>query len=576
MATRRRGVKYVLHSRRRRRAKTNRRRQIYRSKSVSKSVSKSRRRINKVTRKIGRLYHIGGAKGDAAAPVETDEIEDFIQSTGLVPEGRSSQDVVENIIQDVIKERREQGLSVFTRPTKLSLFGKLFEYLFIRTDLGLDDQRYTEFLTKTKNSEKYDVHADFTRHGGVPDIYKNCFLSLKTKKMSSSSANPFAGYVETGKASVLLESLQDVVDQKIKSNGFKMVVESYYPVEQNRKVVAIVGMHRRVYDIKGQIQTILGKYNSPNKIQELLSMVERFTSQGNRILDDARMSLPKRCDELNALKDEISGFSAGMTRDGCCVRLDVKASDDCKTFVHTDGAGKKSKKPQYRVASSLNIGALLYDSEDPGSPMLTKSPTAGSKLYEKWGSETKSRPASRSGRTRQSIEDLLQDLFNSRSTSARGASPNPQPEIPESKRPRSRSRSRSTTPVKEKNPKSSGRGIEARITSMGERKSNAERFEEEKKQREIEREKQKKAREERILIREQLSEMSRYQQPSSTAGPAFVSRAGPAYAPIPPSLAYSTNPFDTAGLYPDPESYTYPPVTYGSRFPTSPVFGDDE
>lgn len=78
--------------------------------------------------------------------------------------------------------------------------------------------------------------------------------------------------------------------------------------------------------------------------------------------------------------------------------------------------------------------------------------------------------------------------------------------------------------------------------------------------------------------------MSRYQQPSSTtspafvstAGPAFVSTAGPAYAPIPPSLAYSTNPFYTAGLYPDPESYTYPSVTDESRFPITSAFNDGE
>lgn len=58
--------------------------------------------------------------------------------------------------------------------------------------------------------------------------------------------------------------------------------------------------------------------------------------------------------------------------------------------------------------------------------------------------------------------------------------------------------------------------------------------------------------------------------------PSVFEYAGPAYAPIPSNPAYSTNPFYPGGPYLDTDPESYPSVTGDSRFPKSPVFGDDE
>jgi hypothetical protein len=376
MVTRRRGVK---HTRRRRYVKSSIRKKTYRKKSINTNKKKN---TNKITRKLGRLHHVGGAGEDD--PIEPEDIEvavDFIESNGLAPEGQNSQQFVDSIISELkeeLEEEHSKGFAVVTRPTKLSLYGKLFEYIFARKDLRLADAAYIAF-TKTKNQEKFDVDVKFTLGPHVLEMYRNCFLSLKTKKVASNRSPPFSGYVETGKAKTLLESLQFVVSGKIGESGFKMVVESYCPLEFNGKLAAIEGVHRRVYDIKGEIGTILGHYNSHEGIMYLIDSVERFNQRGSSILNNPDLTLEQRCSLLDELKTDINEFSALIAGHGhgCLVRLDVKESSECRTFTHAILKGRKKVKiPQYRVASSLNLrGFWSPQVAEPSSPLALRSPT---------------------------------------------------------------------------------------------------------------------------------------------------------------------------------------------------------
>ena len=375
MVTRRRGIK---HTRRRRYVKSSIRKKTYRKKSINTNKKKN---TNKKTRKLGRLHHVGGAGEDD--PIEPEDIEvavDFIQTNELAPEGQSSQDFVDSIVselQEELEEEHSKGFAVVTRPTKLSLYGKLFEYIFARKDLGLADALYLAF-TKTKNQEKFDVDVKFTLGPHVLEMYRNCYLSLKTKKVASDRSPPFSGYVETGKAKTLLESLQFVVSGEIGESGFKMVVESYCPLEFDGKLAAIEGVHRRVYDIKGEIGTILGDYNSPEGIMHLIDSVEGFNQRGSDILNNPLLPIHERCRLLDELKTDINDFSALMATRGSKVRLDVKESSECRTFTHVVSKGKKKAKiPQYRVASSLFLRGFQYEQvAPPSSPLALRSPTA--------------------------------------------------------------------------------------------------------------------------------------------------------------------------------------------------------
>ena len=374
MVTRRRGVK---HTRRRRYVKSSIRKKTYRKKSIHTNKKKI---TNKITRKLGRLHQVGGAGEDD--PIEPEDIKvavDFIQTNELAPEGQSSQDFVDSIVSELQEELEEEHSKVFavvTRPTKLSLYGKLFEYIFVRKDLGLANELYLEF-TKTKNQEKFDVDVKFTLGPRVPELYRMCYLSLKTKKVASDRSPPFSGYVETGKAKTLLESLQFVVSGEIGENGFKMVVESYCPLELDGKLAAIEGVHRRVYDIKGEIRTILGRYNSPEGIMHLIDSVEGFNQRGSDILNNPQLTLEQRCSLLDELKTDINSFSALIAKHDSKVRLDVKESSECRTFTHVFSKGKKAKIPQYRVASSLLLRGFQHEQvAPPSSPLALRSPTA--------------------------------------------------------------------------------------------------------------------------------------------------------------------------------------------------------
>ena len=463
MVTRRRGVK---NTRRRRNLKTSIRKKTYRKKNIHINKKKI---SNKVTRKLGRLHHVGGAKGinDPMDDRTREEVESFLLESSLVPQGQSSQDMLDGIIKDVNEERREQGLAVVVRPTKLSLFGKLFEYFFGRKELHLDGNEYSDFVN-TKGDEKYDVDVKFTQHPQVLEMYKNCFLSLKTKKLSNQKSGAFAGYVETGKAAVLLESLQDVLLKKHGIAKFKMVVESYYPVEVERKVVAIRGMHRHVYNITDNIGIILGRYNTEESIQNLLDRVNKFREQAQIILESKHHTLKKREQLLDHLKEKINVFNQEISRgrDGCLVRVDVKESKECRTFVHSSDPKVRTRIPQYRVASSLDIGRLVYDVVDPGSPIGTISPPRSESkeqvlpLQKGWSEALKREPLGRSGRSAEETERLLERFYSSPSqiVSARSAITS---ESTESRRPRSRSRSRARaeneTSERARTPKSSGR-----------------------------------------------------------------------------------------------------------------------
>jgi hypothetical protein len=428
MVTRRRSVKYTRRLRRRY-VKSSIRKKTYRKKSIHTNKKKI---SNKITRKLGRLHHVGGAEEDD--PIEHEDIEvavDFIESNGLAPKGQNSQEFVDSIISELeeeLEEEHSKGFAVVTRPTKLSLYGKLFEYIFARKDLRLAAAAYIAF-TKTKNQEKFDVDVKFTLGAHVLEMYRNCFLSLKTKKVASKRSPPFSGYVETGKAKTFLESLQFVVSGEIGEHGFKMVVESYCPLEFNGKLAAIEGVHRRVYDIKGEIGTILGKYNSPQGIEFLIGNVERFNQRGTSILNNPHLTLEQRCSLLDELKTDINEFSALIAGPGhgCSVRLDVKESSECRTFTHVILKGKKKVKiPQYRVASSLNLSRFESPRDaEPSSPLALRSrpnsPTASrpTRIHADWSAAVQLFPDTRSGIPDPDAPTIMQ--FLERYHGARGA-----------------------------------------------------------------------------------------------------------------------------------------------------------
>jgi hypothetical protein len=518
MATRRRSVKHTR--RRRRNSKLSRHKQIYikKNKKISERKNK-KRRINKLTHKVGYLYHIGGAKGinDPMDDMTIDEVESFLDTSSLVPEGQSSQEMLDGIIEDVNEERREQGLASLVRPTKLSLFGKLFEYIFARKELHLDGKDYSDFVN-TKGDEKYDVHVKYTQGKSVPQVYKNCFLSLKTKKILSQTSVAFAGYVETGKAMVLLDSLKDVLLKKHGQAKFKMVVESYYPVELERKVVAIRGIHRHVYNITDSIGIILGRYNSKEEIQKLLDKAKEFTQEGQEILDSRVYTLDVRGRLLDQLKEKVNRFNEEISRnlgrdsDGCLVRVDIKESKECRTFVHSTDPRVRTKIPQYRVASSLDVGRLEYNNVDPGSPILTTSPRRSESkkqllpLQKGWSEALSHEPIGRSGRSAEETERLLERFYSSTSRLVSDRSERPS-ERTESRRPRSRS----TTPGRAQTPKSSGRRKTAH--EIQEEKSKIEEINRQKKQ------KDNQERENRRLIREQQQASFYPSFPASFAAP---------------------------------------------------------
>ena len=65
-----------------------------------------------------------------------------------------------------------------------------------------------------------------------------------------------------------------------------------------------------------------------------------------------------------------------MLRNRCLVRLDVKESSECRTFIHVDSKGKGKAKPQYIVASSLNLkGFENARIVAPSSPLALRSPS---------------------------------------------------------------------------------------------------------------------------------------------------------------------------------------------------------
>ena len=301
------------------------------------------------------------------------------------------------------------------RPTKLSLYGKLFEYIFARKDLMLVDELYNDFVT-TKDQEKYDVDPKYTMGDGVNAIFKDCYLSLKTKQVLSLGGR-FAGYVETGKALKLLDSLKDVVTGILDGHGFKMVLESYLPIrDDSGKLVAVTGQNRSVYDIKDNIGRILGKrYNSEKGIQYLIDSVSDFNKEGSKILNNPKLNPSVRCSQLKLLKNKINDFSRQMAEDECKVRLDVKASRECGTFRHDNSTGKKKAKiPQYRIASSLDVSGLDEGNVklDPASPIVFESQDHDNDdkrlgLHERWYIGVSKSHPSRSGRDKQKQNETL-------------------------------------------------------------------------------------------------------------------------------------------------------------------------
>lgn len=408
MATRRRGVK---HTRRRRNLKTSIRKKTYRKKSIHTNKKKI---TNKITRKLGRLHQVGGAGEDD--PIEPEDIKvavDFIQTNELAPEGQSSQDFVEEI---EIKLKKEGLLDKHIRPTKLSLYGKLFEYIFARKDLMLEDKLYNEFVA-TKGQEKYDVDPNYTMGDSVNEIFKDCYLSLKTKQVLSKDGK-FAGYVETGKALTLLDSLKDVVMGTLGTHGFKMVLESYLPIRDSGKLVAVTGQNRSVYDIKKKIGEILGKYNSAKEIQSLIDSVSGFNNEGSKILNNSKLGPKDRCSQLKLLKKRIDDFSRQMAVHGCKVRLDVKASRECGTFIHDNSTGKKKAKiPQYRIASSLYVSESMAEPVelDPASPIAFDSQDvndhSGLGLHAKWYKGVATLQPTRSGKEKtETFNQVLKEM----------------------------------------------------------------------------------------------------------------------------------------------------------------------
>ena len=415
MATRRRGVK---NTRRRRNLKTSIRKKTYRKKNININKKKN---SNKVTRKLGRLHHVGGA-GEEDSPIEHEDIkiaENIIEATGLAPEGKSSQQFVEEI---EIKLKKEGLLDKHIRPTKLSLYGKLFEYIFARKDLMLVDKLYNDFVT-TKDQEKYDVDPKYTTGDGVNAIFKDCYLSLKTKQVLSPGGR-FAGYVETGKALTLLDSLKDVVTGILGRHGFKMVLESYLPIrDDSGKLVAVTGQNRSVYDIISNIGIILGEhkgiilggYNLEKGIQYLIDSVSDFNKEGSKILNNSKLTPSDRCSQLKTLKNKINDFSKKMAVHGCKVRLDVKASRECGTFRHDNSTGKKKAKiPQYRIASSLDVSKLSAEDVplDPASPIVFESQDHDNDdkrpgLHAQWYIGVSKSHPSRSGRDKQKQNETL-------------------------------------------------------------------------------------------------------------------------------------------------------------------------
>jgi hypothetical protein len=411
MATRRRGVK---NTRRRRNLKTSIRKKTYRKKNININKKKI---SNKVTRRLGRLHHVGGA-GEEDSPIEHEDIkiaENIIEATGLAPEGKSSQQFVEEI---EIKLKKEGLLDKHIRPTKLSLYGKLFEYIFARKDLMLEDKLYNEFVA-TKGQEKYDVDPKYTMGDSVNAIFKDCYLSLKTKQVLSPGGK-FAGYVETGKALTLLDSLKDVVTRGLGRHGFKMVLESYLPIrDDSGKLVAVTGQNRSVYDIKNNIGRILGeKYNSAEEIQSLIDSVSGFNNEGSKILNNPKLTPFDRCSQLKLLKNKINDFSKKMAVHGCKVRLDVKASRECGTFRHDNSTGKKKAKiPQYRIASSLDVSQLIAEDVelDPASPIAFDSQDvndhSGLGLHAKWYTGVATLQPTRSGREKtETFNQVLKEM----------------------------------------------------------------------------------------------------------------------------------------------------------------------
>jgi hypothetical protein len=396
-------------------------------------------------------------------------------------------------------------------------------------------------------------------------VYKNCFLSLKTKQMSERKDDAFAGYVETGKAATLLDSLKDVVLKRLGTGvKFKMVVESYRPVKVENKVVAIKGLHRHVYSITDNIGIILGYYNSQKGIDELLHFVEGFTREGQAILENRRYTIPERCKLLTALKDKIDSFNTTILARGCLVRIDVKESKDCRTFQPVGEDGDASKKPQYRIASSLDIKTLESIALPPGSPIVTTSPERGLKqpLYKSWSDAVSGYPVGRSERSAEETENLLQEFY-SNTTSVLGDRGPPTPEEVEPRiprpRPRSKTPSRAQTPGKAKTPsRAQTPGKSKTPKSSGRMEISDEMIEREK-------EKRKQERDQRRLKREQISLFT--PQPAQPIFvPASFGQPGPVFSTI-PSVPYSPG-FG----FPVVDHEQWPRIDEGSKFSSSPAF----
>ena len=293
----------------------------------------------------------------------------------------------------------------------------------------LRDELYKKFVA-TKGQEKYDVSKEYTLGIGVNEIFKDCYLSLKTKQVSS-QGNQFAGYVETGKALTLLDSLLDVVMNKLGHHGFKMVLESYLPIrDDSGKLLAIEGQKRNVYNIKDNIGRILGNYSNAERLQKLIDSVKGFNQRGSSILNDSSLSIHKRCHLLDELKTDINDFSEKMLRNRCLVRLDVKESSECRTFTHVVvQKNKKAKIPQYRVASSLDVRQLPKEGEgelEAASPITFDSPPeTGSKkngIHAQWSRRVGTFPPSRSQRDPREKQRLLAKFKSSAKPSARSES----------------------------------------------------------------------------------------------------------------------------------------------------------